>query len=504
MKPSPGGNQNLYAHQLTGIVHVEPLMLARGKGRRPRGMEIPPKSPEPSILRDTQLTRPQREIARWTGMMAGKLLDGSDRDPEGLYLKASQLQGKEFVIWPDDNNTENNIQKQPQHNKIGSDEPYFTRMSCGCYSPACPSSSSSGGTWPSSIHWSTYDQDMAQWFSSNVGAFTSSGPSSDNAVVSLATLVGGTDESQDICNGQELESRISSDVLGGDEGGKSATSLSRSFAADSRYFATDSRLIAGLFDGSMDRAGCRVPTIELAYQDGLPTRASSPISRDKRSGPALLGVEIDLNWKGLGIQLHDQAYWPSLYNGKVLQVPTRPPLQDLMTAPVSTPHTKFGFLLGCSGPWGGSWGGTMRGSLEDEAKGRRGGNDGTLECLVAERDDAVEMPDMEPMDKDTSDSEMEAQELAVLIFLVGVKVLLLDPGLVGKEEPSAGNLDFNATWRSLSISSQHLGKLPSVLRESSGWEPAERGEAKGVGDVVRVVGHAKGVMGGRGIAEMEW
>lgn len=36
-------------------------------------------------------------------------------------------------------------------------------MSCGGYSPAGSSSSSSGSTWPSSIHSSTYDQDMAQW-----------------------------------------------------------------------------------------------------------------------------------------------------------------------------------------------------------------------------------------------------------------------------------------------------------------------------------------------------
>ncbi|KAK0196169.1 hypothetical protein F5146DRAFT_997633 [Armillaria mellea] len=30
-----------------------------------------------------------------------------NRDPEGLYFKASQLGGKEFVIWPEEHNTEN-------------------------------------------------------------------------------------------------------------------------------------------------------------------------------------------------------------------------------------------------------------------------------------------------------------------------------------------------------------------------------------------------------------
>ncbi|PBK60792.1 hypothetical protein ARMSODRAFT_982031 [Armillaria solidipes] len=31
-----------------------------------------------------------------------------DRDPEGLYLKVSQLRGKEFIIWPNEHDTENN------------------------------------------------------------------------------------------------------------------------------------------------------------------------------------------------------------------------------------------------------------------------------------------------------------------------------------------------------------------------------------------------------------
>ncbi len=32
---------------------------------------------------------------------------GVERDPEGLYLKASQLGGKEFVIWPEEHDAEN-------------------------------------------------------------------------------------------------------------------------------------------------------------------------------------------------------------------------------------------------------------------------------------------------------------------------------------------------------------------------------------------------------------
>ncbi len=103
---------------------MEPLILARGKGRPPQGTEIAPKSREPSIL-EAQFTQTAerkssldlndgRDAFGWvrsvhgeyTSIQQGLTVD-CRVDPEGVYLNASQLGGNQFAIWPDEHDAEN-------------------------------------------------------------------------------------------------------------------------------------------------------------------------------------------------------------------------------------------------------------------------------------------------------------------------------------------------------------------------------------------------------------